>query len=281
MKKRYQPLRYAAALTFIAAVIAGCSPEPGATAGDPDEQFLDKAREHAAAAPSNQDGRGALMPDGGAVPKIELETDTFEMGEIANTGVTTKRMPVYNRGDARLVIADVKTSCGCTTAEMERQVIAPGEEADLIIHVNPKRIAGFYADRVLTLFTNDPRNPHPRVHVISRVKPEVAITPEAFDFGQVSAGHEAEMTIHVRQLEDAAFEIRDVTTGGRLSFIETNFEKLPEKEWANPDKAEYRVTARILAGAPPGVIEDSVTLRTNLKRSPNVPVRLDANVVRR
>lgn len=277
--KRSLLILSAVAVLGAAATLVGCSSEPSGTAGDPDEQFINEVRREAASTPASAEGPGRITPEGAAAPAVELQTRTFEMGEIDNTGITVKRMKVYNRGDAPLKISRITTSCGCTTGEMEQNLIPAGGEANLIIRVDPTRVAGFYANKVLTLFTNDPRNPTPRVNVISHIKPEVAITPDAFNFGQISTGNEVEMTIRVRQLQDAPFEINDVTPAKALPYIETAFEKRPESEWDNPGKAEYDVTARILSNAPAGVIEDWIWLRSNVARSPNIPVKLEANLV--
>lgn len=260
-------------------VLAGCSGSNDGQSADPDEAFLDQVRQEASTAPASEEDTAPLVSPNAAAAKVELQTATFEMGEIANDTIAVKRMKVYNRGEAPLKITRVSTSCGCTTGEMEQSLIPPGGEGDLIIRVDPNRIPGFYADKVLTLFTNDPVNPTPTVHVVTHVQAEFVVVPETIDFGEVALGSGAEASVRVRQLQQAPFEINNASLNRNATYLQTELEKLPKDQWADPDKAEYRVTARVSPDAPAGPIDKWIILDTNLTRYTRVPVRVTGTVV--
>lgn len=58
-----------------------------------------------------------------AVPVHEVDLGTLSVGEERKVSFTLR-----NSGANRLIIYDVVTSCGCTAAEFDKRLIAPGEE---------------------------------------------------------------------------------------------------------------------------------------------------------
>lgn len=64
-------------------------------------------------------------------PDIELAQASTDLGEVENGEVREFSVQVQNVGDAPLHIEAVTTSCGCTTAEVSPETIAPGESGSL------------------------------------------------------------------------------------------------------------------------------------------------------
>jgi len=259
--------------------LAGCGGEsaaPGDTE-NAEEAFLDDVRTDAATTGSETEPDTAANP--AARPQIALETDVYEMGTIPGGDIAVERMKVYNKGAAPLKIERITTSCGCTTGEMEETLIPPGGESDLIIRVDPARIPGFFANKVLTVFNNDPTNPHPTINVISHVEPEVALEPETLELGEVELGSVTDAVMRVRQLQEAPVEITAVAPARPLPAIEFDLQDVPEDEWADPEKREWDVVARIPETVPAGRYESWVWLDTNLERNPKLPFKFSARVV--
>lgn len=265
------------ALAIVSALSAGCSeaPEPEAQSANPDEAFLQSVRGEEAddAAPTPE------ITDPAAVAKIELPTDRYDMGVIENYEIAVQKMPVYNRGTAPLKITRVSTSCGCTSGEMETSVIPPGGEGNLIIRVDPARIPGFFAEKVLTLYTNDPTNPSPSLHVATHVKPEVELVPEVLDFGKIPVKHSGEFTARIRQLQDDAVEIKSAALGRDVTAITIESKLAPENEWAVPGKREFIITVKIAPGAPVGIYDETIWVNTNITRYANIPLKFRGEIL--
>ncbi len=144
------------------AFLGGCGSEEASEdpSVDPEEAFLEEVRTEIASELKSSSEAGVIQ-DGKELPKIEVESDRFEMGVIANDKIAHAEMKVYNRGTVPLRISKVSTSCGCTTGNMRNDVIPPGETGYLEIHVDPAKIPGYFAAKTLTLFSNDPLNSQP------------------------------------------------------------------------------------------------------------------------
>lgn len=113
----------------------------------------------------------ALAACSGQSPEIVLGADAFEFGEVVNGVIAEKDLTITNNGGAPLIIEEVSTSCGCTTAEVNPSAINPGESGVLHIEFDSgahgPELTGELM-RQIFLQTNDPNHP------------EVVITFSAF-----------------------------------------------------------------------------------------------------
>jgi hypothetical protein len=216
----------------------------------------------------------------GAYPKIELETDHYDMGIISNSRSGEGRIKVYNRGGAPLKISGVATSCGCTQGKMSADVIKPGGEAYINVTVDPFRIPAFDSTKTLTISSNDPsKGGKVSVKVTVKVNPEIAWEPKAMDFGDLEKGQSSALTVRVRQVGDQEFELQGAEGSDRGRFTETTYAKVPQSAWQTSGHPEYDITVTVLPTAPPGPRRVSLNLLTNLTRLQRVVIPVTMNIV--
>ncbi|WP_456473680.1 DUF1573 domain-containing protein [Candidatus Pyrohabitans sp.] len=94
-------------------------------------------------------------------PKIEVLPASYDFGEVSYAEVR-KVFTVRNAGDAPLEIKALSTSCGCTKAYMNRTLLSPGEEAELIVIFDPRLMEVEVLGKVYReayILTNDPATP--------------------------------------------------------------------------------------------------------------------------
>lgn len=68
-----------------------------------------------------------------ASPDALLGTTEFSFGDVINGEIVSYDVVLTNDGNAPLEIEYVSTSCGCTIAESDKDVIMPGEHATIHI----------------------------------------------------------------------------------------------------------------------------------------------------
>lgn len=212
------------------------------------------------------------------VPKIEVETTHFDMGEIGNEGPSKARMKIWNRGKAPLKITDIRTTCACTQgkAQQTEAGIAPGAESTIEITVDPYHIPGFRSHKTLTIMSNDPRKAMLEVDVTAHVKPEFELTPDEVDFGEFKKGESPKVILLARQLEEAPLVISKVEelSGGKSTSAHDSLlcsvEKRPEADWKAPGKAEYLISLQLSPTASPGPFAIKFGINTNVKRLPSL-----------
>jgi len=115
----------------------------------------------------------AQAPAGVAAPKVDLPASRVDFGVIPpRPGNVSALFYVQNTGDAPLVISNLVTSCGCTTATLTSGVIAPGRRADLEVVFDPD-FHPLHGPVVRQVFfaTNDVTRPWVEVRIDADVEP--------------------------------------------------------------------------------------------------------------
>ena len=111
-------------------------------------------------------------PAGVAVPVLQMPSTSYDFGIIPKNPAVTHIFSVQNTGTADLVLSNMVTSCGCTTAQLSSSVIPPGQRADLTITFNPSfhKVEGDVV-RLVWFGSNDPTQPWVEVRLTANVQP--------------------------------------------------------------------------------------------------------------
>lgn len=110
-------------------------------------------------------------PKGVPVPVLQMPSRSYNFGTIPKAPVVSHIFSVENTGTVDLVLSNLVTSCGCTTAELTSSVIPPGQRADLTVVFNPS----FHPTqgdtvRLVWFGTNDVTQPWIEVRIEAFVK---------------------------------------------------------------------------------------------------------------
>lgn len=240
--------------------------------------------------PASDAGVDATLPPAGSAPDeravIDIDRE-MDFGIVSRTEPTHGTLAVCNRGKRPLVIRDIQTSCACTRGELPpgKNVIPPGECADVRVSIYPNRIFGFKSVKTLTFMSNDPVNPSVTVDVAATVDPEFSLEPETLDFGTVEKGTETRRTLRLATLTEEPVTV--TAAGDRMpAAAETvppgpwrhEIEKVPEADWKVPGKPEWLIHVTLEDWAAPGPLKSAVFLSTDVKRFPHFRVPVTGEV---
>lgn len=111
---------------------------------------------------------GLMKPVELKIPELRSKTApdqyTWDFGE-AKEGETLEHTFVFTNNTAKAVnIRKINSSCGCTTSEIEKKELAPGESALLEVKFDTKGYSGPTGQSVL-VYTDDPENPVARFRI--------------------------------------------------------------------------------------------------------------------
>jgi hypothetical protein len=110
----------------------------------------------------------------GNYPRIEITPGSFDFGEVKYGQIAEYTFKVKNSGSKILEIKKVATSCACTSAEIEKEIIEPNEEIGLRVTYNTGLMSGSHAkgeqERIIYVKTNDPINPQVEVTISAYVE---------------------------------------------------------------------------------------------------------------
>lgn len=111
-------------------------------------------------------------PQGDQGPRIVVEPERWDFGEVKQPAVATHDFTVRNAGQGTLEIRRVSTSCGCTSAKIGKERIEPGEETTLMVTYDSGAMKGEKGllERTVYIKSNDLENPQIEVAIYATVK---------------------------------------------------------------------------------------------------------------
>lgn len=115
---------------------------------------------------------GAMAQEVGSGAQIEFKKDTHDYGNVKYGGDGTTVFEFKNTGNAPLIIATAKASCGCTVPDWTKEPVAPGKAGTLKVTYDTKRPG--LINKSITVTSNAVNEPTK----ILRIKGEVGAKPE-------------------------------------------------------------------------------------------------------
>jgi len=104
-------------------------------------------------------------------PHLELNTYKYDMGNVKlEDGIKELTFTVKNTGEKLLNITYISTSCGCTTAEVKKNILKPGEKTDMIVRYDPSVHPDLRGKlkRIIYIESNDPKNEETELEITGK-----------------------------------------------------------------------------------------------------------------
>lgn len=131
-----------------------------------------------------------------AQPKIEIVGgDVYNWGDVRlSEGPLKATIKIKNSGDKELIVQNVKPSCGCTTAPLDKDRLKPGETAN--VDVTLKISNGGKISKSIRIASNDPAVPNKMLTITANVIEMLKIEPNSYiRFKELQVGKESMATV--------------------------------------------------------------------------------------
>ncbi|NIP85478.1 MAG: DUF1573 domain-containing protein, partial [Planctomycetales bacterium] len=194
-----------------------------------------------------------------------------DFGDVAKGAATEYRFQIKNLYLEDMQIRSVRASCGCTTPSITRKLLKSGETSELVAKFNTDRFEGQHG-ATLTVRFAPPFPAEVRLQVKGYVRRDVVIHPGRIEFGSVDAEENVEKRVHVYYAGRDSWELVDVRSRNEHFAVEL----IPQKRQAG--RVNYELIFRLKPGAPPGYINDRLTLVTNDAQRQFIPLHVEGNV---
>lgn len=83
---------------------------------------------------------------------FDFETETIDYGTINKNDDGNKTFVFVNKGNAPIIISNIKSSCGCTAPSFSKKPILPGEKSEIKIRYATSRVGPF--SKTITILSN-------------------------------------------------------------------------------------------------------------------------------
>jgi len=191
----------------------GQKAEPTAQAPAPKTQEAAPEKAAPAAIPSaKQETATPTAPEAtpAVKPKIACDEPEFDFGERSNEEKVEHEFILKNIGDAQLLIDKVRTTCGCTVAQLEKKELQPGESTKVKATLTLKGRQGA-TTKSISVESNDPETPVLTLTLKGTAIPPILVEPQVVNFGKIIEDKPADQVIEVKaNRPDLTFNITNV-----------------------------------------------------------------------
>jgi len=145
-----------------------------------------------------------------AQPKVSFPDSPWDFGEVLQQEKVSHQFEVMNDGRDTLFISRVKPSCGCTTAPLTRDVVAPGESVWIDVTFNSKKFSGA-VNKTITVFSNDPSSPQAKITFLANVataRSRIVVVQEPADLGNLVPNKSGQAAIMLANVSDEPYRVR-------------------------------------------------------------------------
>mgnify|MGYP003674155163 CR=1 FL=1 len=194
-----------------------------------------------------------------------------DFGAVAVAAKTEFRFPVSNPYSTPLHIQSVRASCGCTTPIIETHYIQPGETGSILARFNTGTFRG-KKGATLTVVVDQPFYAEARLVVDGYIRSDMVFHPGEVNFDRATQGEVKTKTSKILYAGRDDWQVTDVVSN--KPWLLTSFKQLSR----GSGRADYEITVTIQEDAPQGFFQDEVTVVTNDRSMPRVPLRVSGQV---
>ena len=163
------------------------------------------------------------------IAQLRWETRELEFSPSVDQTQVTAHFRFQNVGQSEIKITSVSTSCGCTTAALEKDTVAPGEKGEIKATFNLGERDGLQ-QKTISVESTDPESPKTSLTLRVRIPAVAQVSPNSLQW-QLGGAPSAQ-TINIRILNDLPIHT--------ISATSSDPRILARVEQAVPSK-EYRV----------------------------------------
>lgn len=179
-----------------------------------------------------------------------------------------------NTTNQTLSIGQPRVSCGCTSASMSRNTLAPGESAAVIAHMDTRRFQYANITKAVTIYVPfvGPTHEEVSLKVQAICRDDLMMSPDTLAFGNVVKGKGAKVSTKVTFTSDPKWEIKESTSTGGYVGVEHKLES------RNGAMVTYEVTAILDKDCPAGNWTADINLKTSNPAVASLRVPVTVNV---
>jgi hypothetical protein len=171
-----------------------------------------------------------------------FQATSHDFGNVARGAKAEFAFELQNLYEEDIHIADVRTSCGCTTPTITKSTLKTWEKGTIVATLNTRSFVG-QRNSTLTVVID---------------KPFYAAV--------------GEQIVSVTYRGSLHWQIADVRSANSHLEVELS------EALRQPGMVSYKMVVRVKADAPPGILQDQLTLVTNDQRMPTVVLPVEGRV---
>lgn len=201
-----------------------------------------------------------------------IKTRRHDFGTVARGARSVHDFQIDNPFDQPLVIADVRSSCGCTRATVPQSTLPPGGRGVIRAEFNTRSFLG-PKSATITVVISQPIRTEIQLQVSGNIRGDLVLEPGELVIPRIVQGETTSVSTEIHHAGNPDWKIVDVQSS--LGFLVAELKELERRNGA----VRYRLTITMQGNFPTGQIRDQLTLVTNDQRESRVPLSFLARVI--
>ncbi|MBX7075240.1 MAG: DUF1573 domain-containing protein [Pirellulales bacterium] len=197
---------------------------------------------------------------------------THDFLGVARGSTVQHRFKLTNPYKEDVHIASVRSSCGCTTPEFNKDTLKTYETGDVIATFNTRAFTG-QRGATITVTFDKPFYAEVQLKVSGYIRTDVVLHPAGVAFGSVDVGSPAEERIEIEYAGRGDWKITGIKSPSPYVTAEAVERR---REGGN---VAYDLVVRMSPDAPTGFVKEQLILVTNDRRETELPVDIEGQVV--
>jgi len=194
---------------------------------------------------------------------------------------TTPRGPVLehyflvkNTTQQTLNLGQARVSCGCVSAQVLKNSLAPGETTAVYAAMDTRRIPQAYVTKTVTVFVPfyGAVNEEVQLKVTSIARDDLVMSPDKIAFGTIRKGKEATGSVKFTLYNNPNWQITESTSNG--VYVKPEVKQVAK----SGNEVTYEVTAKLDPACPVGNWTAEIWLKTNATGVETLRVPVTVNV---
>lgn len=149
-------------------------------------------------------------------PLISAGKDTlFDFGKVARGDLPVHHVIISNRGNSPLHIEHVDSPCGCTTTQLSKEQLAPGDTADLAIRFNSDHFIDDVRKYVIVV-SNDLMHRNLFINYHANVVSVLRVTPWFVYFDQAIVGKEESAVLSLENTGKTILHVKNLSSSSGM-----------------------------------------------------------------
>jgi hypothetical protein len=201
-----------------------------------------------------------------------------DFGTSPRGPVLTHYFPVKNTTDGPITLGQPRVSCGCVSASVLKNVLAPGESTSVVAMMDSKRIPTPNTSKTVIVFVTVQqanRLEEVQLKVTAIARDDLVMSPDTLTFGTLRQGQGGKLTTKLTLYSDPNWAIQSADSTG--IYVKATAKKLPNA--ANEAGASYEVTAELDPKCPVGNWTADIWLTTSAVGMTKIRVPVTVNVI--
>ena len=219
-----------------------------------------------------------LLTLASATPAQQWAKDMFnhtshDFGAVARAAKVEHRFRIENIFVENVHIASARSSCGCTKAEVTKQLLKTWETAEVVATIDTRDFLG-RRDATITVTFDQPFPAEVQLQVHCNIRGDVVVQPGSVYFGSVAQGIASQQHVAV------SYAGRDSWRILRVESPNPNLSAVAVEKSPGGGRVDYDLAVTLKGSTMPGYIHDDLILVTDDSNPQiaRVPVGVEAIV---